>query len=81
VGFARQGGLVGLQLGSLQQPQVGRHDVARFQQHDVARHELHRGQRHGLAAAHDLRLGCRHFPKGCYGALGAKFLYRTDDGI
>jgi hypothetical protein len=39
-GFTRQHGFVDSERDSLNQPQVGRHDVALRKQHDVAWHDL-----------------------------------------
>jgi len=57
--FAREGGLVDLQVHGLEQPSIGRDTVARLQQHDVAGHQLDRAQLLHVPLAphaHDRRL-------------------------
>ena len=80
-GFAGQRRFVYLELGDFDQPQVGRHLVARLQQHDVTRYQglcLHLQH---LAAAHHRRLRRCQPLQRCQRLVGTPGLNKTDGCI
>ena len=79
--LAGQGRLVDLQVAALEQPQVGRHLVARREQDDVARHQFGCGDLMAFARPQDDRVARQHRRHGLQRALGLAFLDVADDRV
>jgi hypothetical protein len=71
LGLAGEPGLLGAQLGDLQQPQVGRDAVAGAHPDDVARHQVGRLHLDPVAVASGLRGQRQHRAQARQGPLGA----------
>ena len=69
-GLPGQGRLVDLDLGKLQQTQVGRHLVTGLDSHQVTGHELVGREGARVRVAHDSRLGAHHRPQRVERGLG-----------
>ncbi len=69
------------QIACVQQPQIGRHLVARGQQHDVARHQLARVDALPLAAAQHGGLGGQRARQRIERHQRLGFLHKTNHGV
>ena len=79
--FASEGRLIDLELGNLQQAQVGRDLVAGFQQHNVSRHKRMRSNLLHLSTSDHGSLGCCHALQSCQRLVRAPGLDQTNGGV
>ena len=77
--FARERGLLNLQIDGYDQSGIAGNPVARPQDHDIARHEVARRYVALLPIAEDGRRGRGHLAQRLDGALGTVFLYEAQE--
>ena len=80
-GLASERRFFGAQVLRLDEPQVRRNLVARFEEHDVPRNEFIRGKHAGLAAAHGPGLGGEHVADRIQRFLGFPFLDEPEEPV
>jgi len=80
-GLAGERGFIAAQLLDLQQPQVGRHAVARGQQHHIAGHQVCSVDLLALAIAQHHGMRRQHGADGIQRRFGLALLHKADGGI
>lgn len=79
--FTGQRAFFRVELRALEQAQVSRHDVARFELHNVARHERIARKHRAPAVAQDGRVRRGHRAQRLERVLGLRFLHRADQRV